>query len=54
MNDETVDTVPWIFTSFPSEEFKARVGSGLLDYAQGTKKWDEIKTTVKDMWKSER
>jgi len=54
MNDETVDTVPWIFTSFPSEEFKSRVGSGLLDYAQGTKKWDEIKTTVKDMWKSER
>ncbi len=54
MNDETVDTVPWIFTSFPSEEFKSRVGSGLLDYAQGTKKWDEIKTTVKDTWKSER
>ncbi len=54
MNDETVNTVPWIFTSFPSEEFKSRVGSGLLDYAQGTKKWDEIKTTVKDMWKSER
>lgn len=54
MNDETVNTIPWIFTSFPSEEFKKSVGSGLLDYAQGAKKWDEIKTTVKDMWKSER
>lgn len=54
MNDETVDTIPWIFTSFPSEEFKKSVGSGLLDYVQGAKKWDEIKTTVKDMWKSER
>lgn len=54
MNDQNYTSVPWIFTSFPSDEFKKAVGSGLLDYAQGTKKWDELVDTVKKKWKSER
>lgn len=54
MNDDSYETVPWIFTSFPSEEFKSSVGSGMLDYVQGSKKWEELAKTVKDKWKSER
>ena len=54
MNDDSYETVPWIFTSFPSEEFKSSVGSGMLDYVQGGKKWDELAKIVKDKWKSER
>ena len=54
MNDDSVKTVPWIFTSFPSEEFKSHIGSYLLDYAQGTRKWDEFKKELINKWKSER
>ncbi len=54
MRSENYDTVPWIFTSFPSETFKTEVGSTLLDYVQGNKAKDDIKKTVKDMWKRER
>lgn len=53
MNDESNTTVPWIFTSFPSDVFKNDVGSALLDYVQGAKTWDHIESTVKNSWKSE-
>jgi len=48
-----VNTVPWNFTLFPSQDFKNGFGSALLQYAQGTKTWDEVKTLVVDSWKSE-
>ena len=54
MNDEYVNTVPWIFTSFPSDVFKTEVGGVLLEYVQGNKEWVEVENTVKSMWKSER
>lgn len=53
MNDDSNTTVPWIFTSFPSDVFKNDVGSALLDYVQGAKTWDHIESTVKNSWKSE-
>lgn len=54
MNDDNVQTVPWIFTAFPSEVFKNRVGAALLEYVQGTKAWEDVESTVKSVWKSER
>lgn len=54
MNDENLNTVPWIFTSFPSETFKTEVGASLLEYVQGGKTFDEVNDTVKSVWKSER
>ncbi len=54
MNDRNVQTVPWIFTSFPSDVFKTEVGGALLEYVQGNKTWEDLETTVKAMWKSER
>ena len=54
MSDENYTTIPWIFTSFPSDEFKKSVGSALLEYAQGNAKWEEVVDTVKNKWKSER
>ena len=50
----SLTTVPWIFTSFPSETFKKEVGNALLEYVQGSKKWDDVKNTVTEKWKSER
>lgn len=54
MNDTSVKNIPWVFTAFPSEAFKKDVGSALLDYAQGAKKWADVEKTVVDKWKSER
>lgn len=54
MNDDTKNTVPWIFTSFPSDVFKTEVGGSLLEYVQGNREWNDVETTVKSMWKSER
>ncbi len=54
MNDNGVQTVPWIFTSFPSDVFKTKVGGDLLEYVQGTKTWEDVDSTVKSAWKSER
>lgn len=54
MNDEGLVSVPWIFTSFPSEKYKTAVGSALLEYVQGNISYDEVEKTIKDQWKSER
>lgn len=54
LSDENYNNIPWIFTAFPSEAFKKDVGNALLEYAQGTKKWDDVEKTVISKWKSER
>ena len=54
MKDESVKNIPWAFTAFPSEAFKKDVGSALLDYVQGEKKWEDVKKVITDKWKSER
>ena len=42
--------VSWNFTMMPSEEWKNKVGQALLEYAQGTGKWDAVKTAFVDGW----
>ena len=42
--------VSWNFTTMPSEEWKNVLGSALLEYAQGTGKWDAVKTAFVDNW----
>lgn len=54
MRNDELTTVPWVFNAFPSDTFKTAVGSALLDYVQGDKKWEEVRKTVKDKWKSEQ
>ena len=53
MQDESVTNIPWDFTVFPSQTFKDNFGSALLEYAQGNKTWDEVKTLVVEDWKKE-
>lgn len=45
--------VSWNFTTMPSEEWKNGLGSALLEYAQGTGKWDNVVTAFVDGWKTE-
>lgn len=53
MNNADVTTIPWNFTIFPSATFKNDFGSALLQYAQGSKNWDDVKKLFVDRWKSE-
>lgn len=53
MGRENVNTIPWVFTVFPSQTFKDDFGALLLQYAQGSKQWEEVASTVIDRWKEE-
>lgn len=53
MNNADVTTIPWNFTVFPSQTFKDDFGSALLQYAQGTKSWDDVEKVFVERWKSE-
>lgn len=54
MKNTDFKNIPWSFTAFPSDTFKKEVGNGLLDYVQGTKKWEDIRKVITDKWKSEK
>lgn len=53
MNKSEVYTIPWNFTVFPSQTFKDDFGAVLLQYAQGTKSWNDVKELVVKRWESE-
>ena len=46
-------SVAWCFTTMPSEHWKDMVGPALLEYAQGTGTWDDVKTAFVDGWATE-
>ena len=54
MKNENLKTVPWVFNAFPGEAFKKATGDALLDYVQGKREWDKVKTDIVKAWKSER
>ena len=53
MNNADVTTIPWNFTVFPSQTFKEDFGASLLQYAQGTKNWEQVKDDFTKSWKNE-
>ncbi len=52
--EKDTTSVAWTFAAFPSQTFKDAFGAALLEYAQGSKTWDDVVTVVKDMWQSEK
>ncbi|WP_407926802.1 extracellular solute-binding protein [Caproicibacter fermentans] len=54
MAKKDIKTVPWTFECFPSQDYKNNVGAALLEYAQGSKKWDDVKSVVVSDWKTEK
>ena len=44
MNMENINTIPWNFTVFPSITFKNDFGAALLQYSQGSKNWNDVKS----------
>ena len=53
MEKENIQNIPWDFVVFPSQNFKDDFGSALLQYAQGTKTWEDVKNTFITSWKAE-
>ena len=53
MNTEGVRNIPWDFTIFPNQAFKDDFGAALLQYAQGSKDWDQVTQTVVTRWTEE-
>ncbi|ONI45068.1 ABC transporter substrate-binding protein [Candidatus Epulonipiscioides gigas] len=47
-------SITWVFPMFPSQNFKDAVGASLMEYAQGSKTWNDVEATVKDMWASQK
>jgi raffinose/stachyose/melibiose transport system substrate-binding protein len=45
--------IVWDFVVFPSQTFKDNFGAALLQYAQGTMKWDAVKALFIDQWQVE-
>jgi len=52
--DKDVNSVEWTFAAFPSEEFKNQFGNALLEYAQGNIDWEQVTSTVREAWASEK
>ena len=54
MDDSSLTSVAWNFTTFPSQQFKDDFGAALLEYSAGSKSWDEVKQLVIDGWTTEK
>ena len=54
MSDESLTTVSWNFTSFPSQTFKDNFGASLLEYAQGNKEWSAVVSDMTADWATEK
>lgn len=54
MNNSDLYTINWVFTVFPSQNFKDGLGQHLAQYAAGNESWDDVTTYFKDQWKAEK
>lgn len=54
MADSSKVSVSWNFTAFPSQQFKDRFGSNLLNYCKGEITWDDVIRSTKQDWTSEK
>jgi raffinose/stachyose/melibiose transport system substrate-binding protein len=52
--NQNLKSVPWVFTTFPSQEFKNELGAALNAYTVGNRDWDHVETTFVDDWAAEK
>lgn len=53
MSNKDLVNVAWNFAVYPNQTFKDAFGAALQQYAQGTKKWEDVVKTFVDQWKVE-
>ncbi|MDR3356261.1 MAG: ABC transporter substrate-binding protein [Spirochaetaceae bacterium] len=54
VSDQKLHSVPWVFTTFPSQEFKNELGAALNAYTVGSQGWDHVKNTFVNAWAVEK
>lgn len=54
LNTTDLYNVSWNFVVFPSQTFKDNFGAALLQYAQGTMQWPDVKTLFVEQWAAEK
>lgn len=53
MDRENIRNITWDFVVFPSQNFKDDFGAALLQYAQGTMTWQQVKDVFVTRWQQE-
>ncbi|KGF05613.1 ABC transporter substrate-binding protein [Arcanobacterium sp. S3PF19] len=54
LNDKDLTTIPWVFTIFPSQEFKDGLGQQLGQYVAGKNSWDNVKKYFVTEWAAQK
>lgn len=54
MENSSTASVNWIFSTFPSQDFKNGFGNQLLNYAKGESEWDNVVNYVKETWAEQK
>ncbi|MCI6585229.1 MAG: ABC transporter substrate-binding protein [Mobiluncus sp.] len=54
MSNPDLKTIPWVFTTFPSQTFKDNFGQALSQYAAGQMPWDKVVDLFKTEWAAEK
>ena len=54
MDNPDLESVPWDFQTFPSQQFKNDCGQDLAQYASGKTGWDEVVRNFVDNWAAEK
>lgn len=54
MSDSEKNSIPWVFTTFPSQTFKEDFGAALSQYASGQMEWNKVVEIFTTGWKAEK
>lgn len=54
MSDSEKNSIPWVFTTFPSQTFKEDFGAALSQYAAGQMEWNKVVEIFTTGWKAEK
>jgi raffinose/stachyose/melibiose transport system substrate-binding protein len=54
LGEANLNSVPWVFTTFPSQEFKNELGAALSAYTVENQDWDYVKNTFINSWAAEK
>ena len=54
MSDSEKKSIPWVFTTFPSQTFKEDFGAALSQYAAGQMEWNKVVEIFTTEWKAEK
>lgn len=54
ISDESLSSVSWNFTTFPSQKYKDKLSEHLLMYIDGEMDWDGVSKYVVDQWNAEK